>query len=51
MGGRGVCIIAAFQSRSQLIDRYGAARAATTINNAGAKVVFGGTGDRDDLRY
>jgi hypothetical protein len=51
MGGRGVCIVAAFQSRSQLIDRYGDARAATIINNAGAKVVFGGTGDRDDLNY
>jgi hypothetical protein len=51
MGGRGVCIIAAFQSRAQLIDRYGDARAATTINNAGAKVLFGGTGDRDDLQY
>jgi type IV secretory pathway TraG/TraD family ATPase VirD4 len=51
MGGRGVCIVAAFQSRSQLIDRYGEARAATTINNAGAKVIFGGTGDRDDLNY
>lgn len=51
MGGRGVCIVAAFQSRSQLIDRYGEARAATIINNAGTKVVFGGTGDRDDLNY
>jgi type IV secretory pathway TraG/TraD family ATPase VirD4 len=51
MGGRGVCIIAAFQSRAQLIDRYGEARAATTINNAGPKVLFGGTGDRDDLNY
>lgn len=51
MGGRGVCIVAAFQSRAQLIDRYGPARAATIINNAGAKVLFGGTGDRDDLQY
>ncbi len=51
MGGRGVCIVAAFQSRSQLIDRYGQARAATIINNAGTKVIFGGTGDRDDLTY
>ncbi len=51
MGGRGVCIIACFQSRSQLIDRYGPARAATIINNAAAKLLFGGTGDRDDLQY
>ncbi len=51
MGGRGVVIIACFQSRSQLIDRYGDARAATIINNAASKVLFGGTGDRDDLTY
>jgi len=51
MGGRGVTIIAAFQSRAQLIDRYGEAKAAVTLNNAGAKLLFGGTGDRDDLNY
>ena len=51
MGGRGVSIVACFQSRSQLIDHYGDAKAATIINNSGAKVLFGGTGDRDDLHY
>jgi type IV secretory pathway TraG/TraD family ATPase VirD4 len=51
MGGRGVCIIAAFQSRAQLIDRYGPARAATILNNAASKVLFGGTSDRDDLQF
>lgn len=51
MGGRGVCIIAAFQSRAQLIDRYGPARAATILNNASSKVLFGGTSDRDDLQF
>jgi len=51
MGGRGVSIIAAFQSRAQLIDRYGDAKAAVTLNNAGAKMLFGGTGDRDDLMF
>ena len=51
MGGRGVSIVACFQSRAQLLDRYGDAKAATILNNAGGKVLFGGTGDRDDLTY
>ncbi len=51
MGGRGVSIVACFQSRAQLIDRYGDAKAATFLNNAGGKILFGGTGDRDDLTY
>jgi type IV secretory pathway TraG/TraD family ATPase VirD4 len=51
MGGRGVMIIACFQSRAQLIDRYGAARAATILNNAASKVLFGGTSDKDDLAF
>src|SRR4051794_39608266 len=51
MGGRGVSIVACFQSRAQLVDHYGPAKAATIVNNAGAKVLFGGTGDRDDLQY
>jgi type IV secretion system protein VirD4 len=51
MGGRGVTIVAAFQSRAQLLDRYGDANAAVIINNAGARILFGGTGDRDDLNY
>jgi type IV secretion system protein VirD4 len=51
MGGRGVSIIAAFQSRAQMIDRYGEAKTAVTLTNTGAKVLFGGTGDRDDLTY
>jgi type IV secretory pathway TraG/TraD family ATPase VirD4 len=51
MGGRGVHIIAAFQSRAQLIDRYGEAKAAVTLNNAGGRILFGGTSDRDDLNF
>lgn len=51
MGGRGVTIVAAFQSCAQLIDRYGDAKAAVILNNAGAKLLFGGTGDRDDLIF
>jgi Type IV secretory pathway, VirD4 components len=51
MGGRGVSIIACFQSRAQLVDRYGQAKAAVILNNSGARVLFGGTADRDDLTY
>ncbi len=51
MGGRGVSIIAAFQSRAQLIARWGTTGAATILNNAGSIMVFGRTRDRDDLAY
>jgi len=51
MGGRGVTIIAAFQSRAQLLDRYGAAKAEVILNNTAAVMVFGGTRSRDDLNY
>ncbi|GAA4886410.1 type IV secretory system conjugative DNA transfer family protein [Pseudonocardia benzenivorans] len=51
MGGRGVNICAAFQSRAQLLARYGTHDAATILNNAGAVMVFGGTRDRDDLQF
>jgi len=51
MGGRGVTIIAAFQSRAQMLDRYGDAKTAATMNNTGSIMVFGGTRDRDDLNY
>ncbi|MGE0300747.1 MAG: type IV secretory system conjugative DNA transfer family protein, partial [Dehalococcoidia bacterium] len=51
MGGRGVNIVACFQSRAQLVDRYGQAKAAVILNNSGARMLFGGTADRDDLTY
>jgi type IV secretion system protein VirD4 len=51
MGGRGLTIIAAFQSRSQLLSRWGHAYAAEVINNASAIMLYGGTFDRDDLQY
>jgi type IV secretion system protein VirD4 len=51
MGGRGVTIIGAFQSRAQLLDRYGEARAEVILNNSGAVMVFGGTRSREDLTY
>ncbi|MGD9525200.1 type IV secretory system conjugative DNA transfer family protein [Pseudonocardia sp.] len=51
MGGRGVTILAAFQSRAQLLARYGEHNAATILNNTGAVLLFGGTRDRDDLQF
>jgi type IV secretion system protein VirD4 len=51
MGGRGVTILAAFQSRAQLLARWGEHAAATILNNTSAVMVFGGTRDRDDLHF
>ena len=51
MGGRGVTILAAFQSRAQLLARWGEHAAATILNNTAAVMVFGGTRDRDDLQF
>jgi type IV secretion system protein VirD4 len=51
MGGRGVTIVACFQSRAQLLARYGEHAAATILNNTGAALVFGGTRDRADLEF
>lgn len=51
MGGRGVAIVAAFQSRAQLIARWGGTGAAIILNNSASVLVFGGTRDRDDLDY
>jgi type IV secretory pathway TraG/TraD family ATPase VirD4 len=51
MGGRGVHIVACFQSRAQLISRWGEPDAAEIINNAGGIVLFGGTRDQSDLQY
>lgn len=51
MGGRGVTIICAFQSRAQLLDRFGDAKAEVILNNTGGVLVFGGTRSRDDLTY
>ncbi|RZT87334.1 TraM-binding TraD/TraG-like protein [Pseudonocardia sediminis] len=51
MGGRGVSIVACFQSYAQIVERYGRHRAAVIMNNSGARLLFGGTADRDDLAY
>jgi hypothetical protein len=39
------------QARPQGIHPDGDRKTATIINNSGARVLFGGTGDRDDLTY
>jgi hypothetical protein len=51
MGGRGVTILCAFQSRAQLLARWGVHDTATILNNTGAVLVFGGTRDHDDLQF
>jgi type IV secretion system protein VirD4 len=51
MGGRGITIIPAFQSRAQLLDRWGAVGSAIIINNASTVMLFGGAKDDADLKY
>jgi type IV secretion system protein VirD4 len=48
-GGSGLQLIGAFQSRADLINRWGTTGAATILNNAGSVVLFGGTKDAADL--
>lgn len=49
MGGRGVAIHIAVQSRAQLRQRWGHEGAAAILNNSATVLVFGGTRDPDDL--
>lgn len=51
MGGAGVCLICAFQSRAQVVQRWGATGSAIILNNAASIMMFGGTRDKDDLEY
>ncbi|WP_370588574.1 type IV secretory system conjugative DNA transfer family protein [Pseudonocardia sp. C8] len=51
MGGRGVNIVAAFQSRAQILGRWGEHGAATILNNTAALMIFGGTRDKADLEF
>ncbi|MGH3777971.1 MAG: type IV secretory system conjugative DNA transfer family protein [Pseudonocardiaceae bacterium] len=51
MGGRGVHIIAAFQSRAQLISRWGATAARVILGNTGAVVLFCQGDDTEDLAH
>ncbi|MCA1693557.1 MAG: TraM recognition domain-containing protein [Actinobacteria bacterium] len=50
MGGFGVNIVALFQSRADMRDRWGDVGAAKILNNSGSCLVFGGTKDGDDLK-
>jgi type IV secretion system protein VirD4 len=49
MGGRGVTIHIAAQSRAQLRQRWGDTGAAAILNNAATLLIYGGTRDDDDL--
>ncbi len=49
MGGRGVTIHIAVQSRAQLRQRWGDTGAAAILNNAATLLVYGGSRDPDDL--
>ena len=49
MGGRGVTIHIAVQSRAQLRQRWGDMGAAAILNNAATVLIFGGSRDHDDL--
>ena len=51
MGGRGVTIVCCFQSRAQLLARWGEHKAATILNNTAAVMIFGGTRDKADLEF
>lgn len=51
MGGRGVSIIACFQSRTDMINKWGEHGAGRILNNAGTVMLFGGTKDERDLRH
>ncbi|MPZ64550.1 MAG: TraM recognition domain-containing protein [Pseudonocardiaceae bacterium] len=51
MGGRGVTILAAFQSRAQMVNTWGPTGAAVILSNAAALMVFGGGHDYDDLEH
>ena len=49
MGGRGVTIHIAVQSRAQLEQRWGEAGAAAILNNSATVLIYGGTRDPKDL--
>jgi len=50
MGGRGVTIHIAVQSRAQLRARWGDTGAAAITNNAATLLIYGGSRDYDDLQ-
>ncbi|TCC35099.1 type IV secretory system conjugative DNA transfer family protein [Kribbella sindirgiensis] len=50
-GSRGICMHIAAQSRAQMRERFGDAATGALLTNTATKIVFGGTGDADDLQY
>ena len=50
-GSRGITMHIAAQSRAQMRERFGDAATGSLLTNTATKVLFGGTGDDDDLRY
>lgn len=51
MGGRGLSIIAQFQSHTDMVNRWGEHGAGRILNNAGTIMLFGGTKGERDLRW
>ena len=49
-GGTGIVIVAAFQSRADIFDRWGTIGCSKILNNSGGVVLLGGTKDTDDLK-
>jgi type IV secretion system protein VirD4 len=49
-GGSGMTIVLGFQSRAQMMKRWGAADAAVILNNIANIILLGGTKDDDDLK-
>jgi type IV secretory pathway TraG/TraD family ATPase VirD4 len=49
-GGTGITLLAVFQSRADITDRWGPSGAARLITNCAARVLFGGTADPAELK-
>ena len=50
-GGSGIQLVCAFQSRADLLDRWGTNGTAKAVNNAARIMLFGGTKDAADLDF
>jgi len=50
-GSRGMPMHISAQSRAQMRKRFGGAATGSLLTNTATKILFGGTGDDDDLRY
>jgi type IV secretion system protein VirD4 len=49
-GGSGITLLAVFQSRADIVDRWGASGATRLVTNCGMRILFGGAADPDELR-